>query len=457
MTTSEISAPRLSDAEHRVQLRRAVVASTVGTIIEAYDFLLYVQVAPLVFAKLFFPSSDPLVGTLQAFGIYAVGFVARPFGAALFGHYGDRVGRKVTLSATLLLTGLSAFAVGFVPSYASIGIWGAVILTIVRFIQGVGIGGEWGGATLIAMEWARTNAHRGFITSWPQWGGPAGLFLANVMVLLFSWISGDQFLDWGWRVPFWLSIVMVGIGLYIRLGIFETPTFTRIIEQRRVERTPVLEVLKRYPKLVALTALVRTGQQGPFYIFAAFVFAYGTTVLHSSRNLLLAAVMCATALSAVTTPLAGHLSDRFGRKRLYLIGIAAIGVYTFIYFALLNTAIPVVIFVAIILSFIPHDMAYGPQAALIVECFAPRLRYSGSSLGFHLASIIAGGPAPWIATALLALTGSGYSVALYVLLSCVISIAATIPLPDYTNRDISEQPSYEPPESAVLAEASSGG
>ena len=186
MTTSEISASRLSDAEHRVQLRRAVVAGTVGTIIEAYDFLLYVLVAPLVFARLYFPSSDPLVGTLQAFGIYAVGFVSRPLGAALFGHYGDRIGRKVTLIATLLLTGLSTFAVGFVPGYASIGIWGAVILTIVRFIQGVGIGGEWGGATLIAMEWARTNAHRGFITSWPQWGGPAGLFLANVMVLLFS-------------------------------------------------------------------------------------------------------------------------------------------------------------------------------------------------------------------------------------------------------------------------------
>src|ERR1700730_5078973 len=363
--------------------------------------------------------------------IYAVGFVSRPVGAALFGHYGDRVGRKVTLIATLLLTGLSTFAVGFVPGYASIGIWGPVILTIVRFIQGVGIGGEWGGATLIAMEWAKTNAHRGFITSWPQWGGPAGLFLANVMVLLFSWISGDQFLDWGWRVPFWLSIVMVGIGLYIRLGILETPAFTRIVEEKRVERAPVIEVLKRQPKLVALTALARMGQQGPFYIFAAFIFTYGTTVLHSSRNLLLAAGMCATALSAITTPLAGHLSDRFGRKRMYIIGIAAIGVFTFIYFALLNTAIPVVIFVAIILSFIPHDMAYGPQAALIAECFPPRLRYSGSSLGFHLASIIAGGPAPLIATALLAWTGSGYSVALYVLLSCVISIAATIPLPDY--------------------------
>jgi MFS family permease len=458
MTTSEISIPRLSDAEHRVQLRRAVVAGTVGTIIEAYDFLLYVQVAPLVFAKLYFPSSDPLVGTLQAFGIYAVGFISRPVGAALFGHYGDRIGRKVTLIATLLLTGLSTFAVGFVPGYASIGIWGAVILTIVRFIQGMGIGGEWGGATLIAMEWAKTNAHRGFITSWPQWGGPAGLFLANLMVLLFSWIAGDQFLDWGWRVPFWLSIVMVAIGLYIRLGILETPTFTRIVAERRVERTPVLEVLRRQPKLVALTALARTGQQGPFYIFAAFIFTYGTTVLHSTRNLLLAAVMVATMLSAVTIPLAGHISDRVGRKRMYLIGIAGIGMFSFVYFALLNTAIPAVIFFAIIVSFIPHDMAYGPQAALIAECFPPRLRYSGSSLGFHLASIIAGGPAPLIATALLAWTGSGHSIALYILVSAVISIAATVPLPDYTNRDISEEPAYgsAPVGSAVPVEASPG-
>src|SRR6202521_284213 len=291
MTSGEMAAPGLSDAERGAHVLRAVIASTIGTTIEWYDFFIYGTVTGLVFAKLYFPSSDPLVGTLQAFAIYAVGFVARPVGAAFFGHYGDRIGRKVTLIATLLLTGLSTFAVGFVPGYASIGIWGAVILTVVRFIQGVGIGGEWGGATLIAMEWARTNAHRGFITSWPQWGGPAGLFLANVMVLLFSWISGDQFLDWGWRVPFWLSIVMVAIELYIRLGILETPIFTRMVEERRVERAPVIEVFKRQPKLVALTALARTGQQGPFYIFAAFIFTYGTMVLHSTRNLLLAAVM----------------------------------------------------------------------------------------------------------------------------------------------------------------------
>src|SRR5271168_3054637 len=425
--------------EHSRQLRRAIVASTVGTVIEAYDFLLYVIVAPLVFAKLFFPASAPLVGILQAFGIYAVGFIARPVGAALFGHYGDRIGRKVTLIATLLLTGLSTFAVGFVPGYQTIGIWGAVILTVVRFIQGLGIGGEWGGATLMAMEWAKTNAHRGFITSWPQWGGPAGLFLANLAVLAFSAISGDQFLSWGWRVPFWLSIVMVGIGLYIRLGILETPVFVRILEQRRVERTPVIEVIKRQPKQIILTALCRMAEQGPFYVYAAFVFVYGTKVSGVSRDFLLTAVLTATLFSGVTTPLAGHISDRIGRKRMYLIGAVSVGVFAFIYFAMMNSMVPGLIFLAIVLSFIPHDMMYGPQAALIAECFTPRLRYSGSSIGYQLSSVISGGPAPLIATALLAAFGSGYVIALYILFCAIVSIVATALMPDYTNKDISEE------------------
>ena len=439
MTTTESSPNILSDAQHSRQLRRAVVAGTVGTIIEAYDFLLYVIVAPLVFAKLYFPSSEPLAGTLQAFGIYAVGFVARPLGAALFGHYGDRIGRKVTLIATLLLTGLSTFAVGFIPGYASIGIWGAVILTVVRFIQGLGIGGEWGGATLIAMEWARTNAHRGFITSWPQWGGPAGLFFANLAVLAFSAISGDQFLSWGWRVPFWLSIVMVGVGLYIRLGILETPIFSRILEERRIERTPVIEVIKRQPKQIILTALCRMAEQGPFYVYAAFVFVYGTKVSGMSRDFLLTGVLVATAVSGITTPLAGHISDRIGRKKMYLIGAVTTGVFAFIYFTMMNSMVPGLIFLAIVLSFMPHDMMYGPQAALIAECFTPRLRYSGSSLGFHLSSVIAGGPAPLIATALFAATGSGYTVALYILFCAIVSVTATAFLPDYTNRDISQE------------------
>jgi MFS family permease len=453
MTIADEAAGGLSETEHSMQLRRAIIASTVGTVIEAYDFLLYVLVAPLVFAKLYFPHSDPLVGTLEAFGIYAVGFVARPLGAAFFGHYGDRIGRKATLIATLLLTGLSTFAVGFVPSYAQIGIWGAVILTIVRFIQGIGLGGEWGGATLMAMEWARTNAHRGFITAWPQWGGPAGLFLANILVLTFSAISGDQFLDWGWRVPFWLSIVMVGIGLYIRLGLLETPVFQRILDRQQVASAPVLEVLRRQPKEIILTALARMAEQGPFYVFAAFIFTYGTTVLHSSRDLLLTGLLVGTGLSAVTIPLAGHISDRIGRKRMYLIGAVTMGLFGFVYFTLLNTMVPGWIFLAIVLSFIPHDMMYGPQAALIAECFIPRLRYSGSSLGFHLASVIAGGPAPLIATALLASTGSGYSVAIYVLMCSIVSISATALLPDYTNRDISQEHVYGAAPVAVASAA----
>ena len=436
MTTTEIAESALSDAEHSRQLRRAVVAGTVGTIIEAYDFLLYVVVAPLVFAKLYFPESDPLAGVLQAFGIYAVGFVARPVGAALFGHYGDRIGRKVTLISTLLLTGLSTFAVGFVPGYQTIGIWGAVILTIVRFIQGLGIGGEWGGATLIAMEWAKTNAHRGFITSWPQWGGPAGLFFANLAVLAFSAISGDEFLTWGWRVPFWLSIVMVGVGLYIRLGILETPVFRRILDERRVERTPVVEVIKRQPKQIVLTALCRMAEQGPFYVYAAFVFVYGTKVSGASRDFLLTAILVATLMSGITTPLAGHVSDRIGRKRMYLIGAATTGVFAFIYFAMMNSMVPGLIFLAIVLSFVPHDMMYGPQAALIAECFTPRLRYSGSSLGYHLSSVIAGGPAPLIATWLFGHYQTSHAIAGYIAACAVLSLVATALMADYTGKSI---------------------
>src|ERR1700759_2665266 len=234
----------LSDSEHSAHLRKAVIASTIGTAIEWYDFFLYGTAAGLIFGKLFFPNQDVLTATLAAFGTYFIGFVGRPIGAAIFGHYGDRIGRKATLIATLLITGLATFAVGLVPTYETVGIWGAVILTVIRFIQGIGVGGEWGGSVLLSMEWARTNEHRGFITSWPQLGGPAGLLLANVAVLAFSAISGDQFLVWGWRVPFMLSIVMVAVGLYIRLGILETPVFRRLVAEERIERVPVLEVIK---------------------------------------------------------------------------------------------------------------------------------------------------------------------------------------------------------------------
>jgi MFS family permease len=426
----------LSEFEHRRQLRRAVIASTIGTTIEWYDFFIYGTVTGLVFGKLFFPGSDPLTGTLQAFAIYAVGFVARPVGAAIFGHYGDRIGRKAALIATLLLMGIATFLVAFVPGYAQIGIWGAVILTVLRTAQGIGVGGEWGGSVLMSMEWARTNAHRGFIASWPQFGVPCGLFLSNLVVLAFSAISGPGFQSWGWRVPFLLSIILVGVGLYIRLGILETPAFSRLVSENRVEPVPVLEVIKRQPREIVLTALCRMAEQAPFYIFTAFVFTYGTKVLHSSRDMLLTAVLVASVVSFFTIPFAGWLSDRIGRKRMYLIGAATVGVFGFVYFALLDTLVPGWIFLAIALSLIPHDLMYGPQAALIAECFTGRLRYSGASLGYQLASIIAGGPAPLIATALFARFESGYAIAWYILFCAVVSLASAALLPDYTNRDI---------------------
>ena len=427
----------LTEAEHRRQLRRAVLASTIGTAIEWYDFFLYSTVTGLVFARLFFPRADHFVGTLEAFGVYAVGFFARPIGAAIFGHYGDRLGRKAALITTLLLMGSATFLVALVPGYDRIGIWGAVILTFLRFIQGIGVGGEWGGSVLLAMEWAQTNRHRGFIASWPQFGVPAGLFLSNLAVLAFSAISGEHFLTWGWRVPFLLSIVLVGLGLYIRLGILETPVFVRLVAERRIERAPVLEVLRRQPREIILTALCRMAEQAPFYVFTAFVFAYGTGLLHLDRDFLLMAVLAASVLSFFSIPFFGHLSDRFGRKRIYMLGAALTGVYGFAYFALLDTRTPALVALAIVLSLVPHDIMYGPQAALIAESFPGRLRYSGASLGYQLSSVIAGGPAPLIASSLVARSHSASGVALFILACALISLIATALLKDRTNQDIS--------------------
>jgi metabolite-proton symporter len=438
-TATSATYATLSASEHSTQLRRAVVASTIGTAIEWYDFFIYGTAAGLIFGKLYFPNEDALTGTLAAFGTYFIGFVGRPIGAAIFGHYGDRIGRKATLIATLLCMGIATFLVAFVPTYESIGIWGAIILTILRTIQGIGVGGEWGGSVLLAMEWSRTHDQRGFIASWPQFGVPAGLFLSNLVILAVSTWSGDQFATWGWRIPFALSIVLVGVGLWIRLGILETPVFQTLLDEDKIEEAPITEVIKKQPREILLSAFLRMSEQAPFYIFTAFIFAYAVGTLHMSRDLILSAVLTASVVSFVTIPLSGHISDRIGRRKMYMIGAAAIGLFGFLYFAMVDTAIPLLVFIAIVISLIPHDMQYGPQAALIAEAFTPRLRYSGASLGYQLASVIAGGPAPLIATALFAAFGTGYAISIYIAACAVVSLVATALMPDYTGKDISRE------------------
>ena len=445
-------------ADERKQLTRAVVASTVGTSIEWYDFFLYSTATGLLFAKLFFPKSDPLVGTLQAFLIYAVGFIARPIGAAIFGHYGDRIGRKATLIATLLLMGIATFLIGFVPTYATIGVWGAILLVVLRFVQGIGVGGEWGGSVLLSMEWGHRRK-RGLIASWPQFGVPVGLFLANGALLIMSNIAGPEgFASWGWRVPFYFSIVLVGVGLYVRLRVLETPLFQRLLEAKRIEPAPVAEVIRRNWKEILQSAFLRLSEQAPFYIFTAYVFTYGQDVLKQSRNFVLYAVLAAAVLSFFSIPFFGYLSDRIGRKRVYMTGVAVMGVWGFIYFGLLDTKVAALMFIAIFLSLIPHDMQYGPQASLIAESFTGRLRYSGASLGYQLASVIAGGPAPVIAAALfggatfLGVHVGGYktsfAIAIYILVTAVISFIATAMVKERSKQDISveydEQPGAAP-------------
>jgi MFS family permease len=437
MSSSEIGSPET--ANHHRMLVKAVIASTVGTAIEWYDFFLYSTVTPLVFAKLFFPNSDPLVGTLQAFLIYFVGFLARPVGAFIFGHYGDRAGRKAALIATLLLMGVATVLVAFVPGYSMIGIWGAVILTVLRFIQGVGVGGEWGGSVLLAMEWTKSFGNRGFVASWPQFGVPAGLFLANLAVLGFSaFLPQDQFLSWGWRVPFLLSAALVFVGLWIRLGILETPTFARLLEQNKIEKTPALEVVRRQPKPVFLSPLVRLAENAPFYLFTAFVFTYGTQ-LKISRDLMLNAVMIFAVIEFFTIPLAGFVSDRIGRKRTYLIGTVVLFIVGFLFIALVSTKEPALVVLGIAICAIPHSLMYGPQAALIAEQFTPRMRYSGASIGYQLASIIAGGPAPLIATWLFATYKTGVVISWYIALCAVISFIATLFMTEYSRREIHDE------------------
>ena len=424
----------MQDQEARQQLPRAVLASTIGTSIEWYDFFLYGSAAALVFPKVFFPSRDPLAGTLISFATYAVGFAARPVGAILFGHFGDRIGRKATLIATLLTMGLATAIVGIVPGYATIGIWGGILLTVLRVLQGIGVGGEWGGSVLLSMEWGSAR-RRGLVASWPQLGVPIGLILGNGALLVFSNLSGSGFLTWGWRIPFLLSLVLLVIGLYIRLGISETPAFRQLLRENRVEAQPVVEVVRRSWREIVLSMFVRLSEQAPFYIFTAFVLTYGVKTLKLTNNFMLTSVFLAACLSLVTIPLAGHLSDRFGRRLVYGIGVVLVAVFAFPYFAMLDSRIAALVVLAVVLSLISHDLQYGPQASLIAENFTGRLRYSGASIGYQLASVIAGGPAPLIATALLARFHSSIPIAIYMIGCAAVSLVALALIPNRSAAD----------------------
>ena len=445
----------------RQSMGPVIFSSTLGTAIEWYDFFLYGTVSTLVFPKVFFPESNQLVGTLLSLFTFLVGFIARPFGGALFGHLGDRIGRKSTLVATLLLMGLSTLVIGFLPGYSAIGVAAPLILVLLRLGQGLGVGGEWGGSVLLALEYGH-RSNRGFWASWPQMGVPIGLILSTVIVNIVQSSSGASFSDWGWRIPFYLSALLVIIGLYIRLRILETPLFQAVKNQNREASAPIIEAFRHSTPEILLSAGARFVEQAPFYLFSVFVITYGVDKLHLDKTLVLNAITIAAIVELFTIPLFGSISDRFGRRRWYLIGCVLMAAFAFPYFLLLNTASAVPFVLSVVLSFaVFHAWVYGPQAALIAERFGTRSRYSGASLGYQLAAPFAGGLAPIIAllllngkTSLSALglskvvvnlggAGSWQAVSIYIIVLAVISFVSVLGLKELTHADISNTEAYK--------------
>jgi metabolite-proton symporter len=411
----------------RISLPRVVSASLIGTTVEWYDFFLYSSAAALVFNKLFFPTADPLTGTLLAFTTYAIGFLARPIGGLVFGHFGDKIGRKKLLVLSLLLMGGATFAMGLLPTYATIGVAAPLLLTLLRLVQGFALGGEWGGAVLIVSEHGSAE-RRGFWASWPQCGAPGGNLLATAVLAILAAVQTDEaFLAWGWRIPFLLSAVLVVIGLWIRLAVSESPVFLAARQKApATEKAPIVEVFRRGWRQVLIAMGARMGENVSYYVITAFILVYLTESLGLAKSVGLNAVLIGSAVHFVTIPLWGLLSDRIGRRGVYLFGAVGMAVWSFAFFALLDTRSFGVIALATTVGLVLHGAMYGPQAAFFSELFGTRVRYSGASVGYQLASILAGAVAPLVAVALLNAWDSTVPVSLYVVAMCLITVVAVL-------------------------------
>jgi metabolite-proton symporter len=426
----------------QTQVRRAAMASAIGTTIEWYDFFLYNTAAALVFPHLFFPESTAYAGAMQSFATYFVGFAARPIGAAIFGHWGDRIGRKTTLIITLLVMGLASAVIGIMPGTATIGVAAPILLVFLRVLQGIAVGGEWSGSVLLTMEWG-DQKRRGLLGSFAQIGVPVGLVLGTGgMTLLSATMSEEAFDSWGWRIPFLASLILVAVGLVIRLRILETPMFAKVLEQGKTASAPVKDAIKHHWREILLSAGVRFAEQMPFYLFTTFVLTYVVQVHHYSKTFILSAVLVGATVELAAIPFFSHLSDTLGRRKVYTAGAVSAGVFAFPYFFVLTHGGAVPIFIVIVLSMIIHAMMYGPQAALIGESFPTHLRYGGAGLGYQLASVFAGGPAPLLATWLLHETGTPYSISIYIVIAAVITVICCRALADRSRVDIEDDANY---------------